>query len=110
MHILLHSHQEFSVYTRMDNRFPKRSVRMRSISLGRGVFRGNWAVVLEQMINYLGIETKVVVKSLSYYDGSALAKYCVALKLPSELKMGLKMPYGEAKHVEIASSKEGQHP
>ena len=54
------------------------------------------------MINYLGIETKVVVKSLSYYDGSALAKYRVALKLPSELNMGLKMPYGEVKHVEIA--------
>ena len=86
----------------MDTKFPKRTLCIRDSSLGKGVFRGRWAVVLEQMINYLGVKTKVIVKCISYYDGSTLAKYRVALKLPSELNVGLNMPYGEAKHVEIA--------
>lgn len=91
-----------AITARMEKRGPRRSVRVRDAELGKGVFRGSWAEMLQQLIYFLGIKTKVIVKVMSFYDGSILALYRVALKLPPELKMGFKMPFGEAKNVEVA--------
>ena len=89
------------ITARMEKRGSRRSVRVRDAELGKGVFRGSWAEILQQLIHFLGIKTKVVVKVMSFYDGSILALYRVALKLPFELNMGFKMPFGEAKNMEV---------
>ena len=85
---------------RMDNRYPERTIKVKDSTLGQGVFQGNWVDILEETMDYLGVKTKVKVKSMSFYDGSILAKYRVALMLPQELGVGLRMPFGEAKHVD----------
>ena len=85
---------------RMDNRYPKRNIRIKDSTLGQGVFQGNWVDILEEMMDYLGVKTKVKVKIMSFYHGSILAKYRVAPMLPQELGVGLRMPFGEAKHVD----------
>jgi len=87
---------------RMDSRYPKRIIRVKDSTLGQGVFQGNWVDILEEMMDYLGVKTKVKVKIMSFYDGSILAKYRVALMLPQELGVGLRMPFGKAKHVDTA--------
>ena len=80
----------------MEKRGSKRAVRLKEVELGKGAFCGSWAEILKQLIYFLGTTTKVIVKVMSFYDGSMLAMYRVALKLPSELQMGYKMPFGEA--------------
>ena len=84
---------------RMDNHYPKRTIRVKDSTLGQGVFQGNWVDILEEMMDYLGVKTKVKVKIMSFYDGSILAKYRVALMLPQELGVGLRVPFGEAKQI-----------
>ena len=64
---------------RMDSRYPKRTIRVKDSTLGQGVFQGNWIDILEEMMDYLGVKTKVKVKIMSFYDGSILTKYRVAL-------------------------------
>ena len=69
----------------MEKRGSKRAVRIKEVELGKGAFYGSWAEMLKQLIYFLGTTTKVIVKVMSFYDGSILAMYRVALKLPSEL-------------------------
>ena len=70
MQLLHQSYTNFLVLTsRMEKRGTKRAVRIKNAELGKGVFRGSWAEMLQQLIYFLGIKTKVIVKVMSFYDG-----------------------------------------
>ena len=58
-----------AITARMEKRGPRRSVRVRDAELGKGVFRGSWAEMLQQLIYFLGIKTKVIVKVMSFTTG-----------------------------------------
>ena len=75
--------------------YPERTTWIQNTTLD--AYHGEWTDILRQLLMDCGCPTMIPVKIYSYYDGSIRAKYCIVIKLPTELGLSAAMPAGEAR-------------
>ena len=76
----------------MKSSMPPRIVRVSDSNLKEHF--GGWTEILKSILLALSCDTDIPVKIYSYFDGSILAKYRVAIQFPEKLGMSILMPYG----------------